>query len=116
MVYAILIIKVIHIIMNFIYVIHVNICPLCKSSHDKKHMIINYDDKNYICSKHNDEKFTTFCKICKMDICMLCEDEHKEHDIIDYRKILIKNDDIINSMKDLNDVIENFKFKINKMM
>ena len=25
-----------------------NICPLCKSVHDKKHMIINYDDKNYI--------------------------------------------------------------------
>jgi len=25
-----------------------NICPLCKSSHDKSHNIINYDLKNYI--------------------------------------------------------------------
>ena len=31
-----------------------NICPLCKSNHDKNHNIINYDDKRYICKKHND--------------------------------------------------------------
>ena len=31
-----------------------NMCPLCNSGHDKNHMIINYDDKNYICKKHND--------------------------------------------------------------
>ena len=31
-----------------------NICPLCKSNHDKLHKIINYDDKNYICNKHNE--------------------------------------------------------------
>ena len=31
-----------------------NICPLCKSNHDKKHIIINYVDKNYICNKHNE--------------------------------------------------------------
>ena len=41
-----------------------NICPLCKSIHDKNHMIINYDDKNYICKKHK-ETFTNYCKICK---------------------------------------------------
>ena len=26
-----------------------NMCPICKSSHDNNHSIINYDDKNYIC-------------------------------------------------------------------
>ena len=31
-----------------------NICPLCKSNHDKNHKIINYDDKDYICEKHKD--------------------------------------------------------------
>ena len=31
-----------------------NLCPLCKSNHDKNHKIINYDDKNYICKKHNE--------------------------------------------------------------
>ena len=31
-----------------------NICPLCKLNHDKSHIIINYEDKNYICDKHNE--------------------------------------------------------------
>ena len=89
-----------------------NICPLCKSNHNKNHTIINYDDKNYICKKHNDEKFIKFCKTCKSDICILCEDEHNGHDIMDYKKILIKNNDLLNSMKSLNDTIDNFKYKI----
>ena len=33
---------------------NINICPLCKSSHDKKHNIIKYENKDYICQKHND--------------------------------------------------------------
>ena len=44
---------------------------------------------------------------------MICEDEHEEHEIIDYRKILIKDNDLINIMNDLNNVIDNFKYKIN---
>ena len=30
------------------------ICPLCKSKHDNTHTIINYDNKNNICNKHNE--------------------------------------------------------------
>ena len=70
-----------------------NIYPLCKSNHNKNHFIINYNNKNYICNKHNGERFIKFCKTCKKDICMLCEDEHEGHNIIEYRKILIKNDE-----------------------
>jgi len=29
-----------------------NICPICKSKHNKEHNIINYDEKNYICEMH----------------------------------------------------------------
>ena len=29
-----------------------SLCPLCKSIHDKKHRVINYDDKNYIYAKN----------------------------------------------------------------
>ena len=36
-----------------------NLCPLCKSIHDQNHMIIDYDDKNYTCKKHN-EIFTKY--------------------------------------------------------
>ena len=49
-----------------------NMCSLCKSIHDKNHIIINYDDKNYICKKHK-EIFVKYCKTCKEDICVICE-------------------------------------------
>ena len=39
---------------------YINLCPLCKLSHDKGHNIINYDDKNYICYNHN-ESYNKFC-------------------------------------------------------
>ena len=45
-----------------------NICPLCKSIHDENHIIINYDNKNYICDQHN-EAFNKYCEDCKENIC-----------------------------------------------
>ena len=51
-----------------------NICPLCKSEHDKAHRIINYDDKYYICRKHN-ENYILYCEDCKVNICMLCDNQ-----------------------------------------
>ena len=42
------------------YQCNMNLCPLCKSIHDKTHSIINYDNKNYICNKHN-EIFVQYC-------------------------------------------------------
>jgi len=40
---------------------NINLCPLCKYEHDKNHNIINYNDKYYICKKHND----SYIKYCK---------------------------------------------------
>ena len=55
--------------MNFLCLkCNMNLCPLCKSLHDKTHSIINYDNKNYICNKHN-EKFVKYCEECKIDLC-----------------------------------------------
>ena len=31
----------------------IKLCPLCKSVHNKSHNIVNYDQKNYYCNKHN---------------------------------------------------------------
>ena len=70
-----------------------NICPLCKSKHNINHKIINYDDKNYICIKHN-EPYIKYCKTCNEDICIICENEHKEHDIFELSKILINKEDL----------------------
>jgi len=89
-----------------------NICPLCKSVHDKNHTILNYNDKNYICKKHNDT-FTKFCKTCNENICIICEDEHNNHDIMDLSKILIKKDDFNKILKELKESIDKYKHKIN---
>ena len=55
-----------------------NLCPLCKSIHDKKHNIINYDNKNYTCNKHN-ETFIKYCEDCKIDLCLSCVNDNKNH-------------------------------------
>ena len=75
-------------------------CPICKSNYDKNHMIINYDDKNYICKKHN-EPFNTYCKICNENICIICENEHAEHYIIYFRIIFINKEELVKSLEDL---------------
>ena len=46
-----------------------NLCSLCKSIHDKSHIIINYENKNYICKEHN-ETFVKYCEDCKIDLCL----------------------------------------------
>ena len=71
------------------------ICPLCKSINNKNDIIINYDDKDYICMKHNDS-FIKYCKTCNENICIICENEHKNHNLIDFRNILINKNVLIN--------------------
>ena len=71
------------------YECKMNLCPLCKSVHDKKHSIINYDDKNYICNKHN-ETFLKYCEDCKIDLCLSCINGHKNHKLISYEDVCIK--------------------------
>ena len=63
-----------------------NICPLCKSKHDKNHDIIKYEKKEYICEKHN-EIYIKYCNKCKINICLSCYDEHNKHEIISYENI-----------------------------
>ena len=55
------------------------ICDICISNHDHKHEIINYERKNYRCSKHN-EKFTEFSNKCKKNICFQCHHDHSIHE------------------------------------
>ena len=91
-----------------------NICPLCKTIHDKKHKIINYDDKNYICNQHN-ESFHKYCKTCKDNICFICETKHNGHDIFDLRNILIDEGDALKTLNDLKIAIGRYKSKINEI-
>ena len=92
------------------YECKMNLCPLCKSIHDKTHTIINYDNKDYICNKHN-ETLVQYCNNCNIDICLSCYNEHKNHEIISYQNKLIDIIDIRNKMNKFEDVIN--KLKIN---
>ena len=85
-----------------------NICPLCKSSHDKKHKIVDYDKKNYICNNHNDA-FISYCKDCKNNLCILCEKKHNHnHNIVSYKNI-------IEDEEKIKEKVNEFKNKIDKM-
>ena len=66
---------------------NMNLCPLCKSNHDKNHKIINYEQKYYICNIHNKE-YNSYCETCHTDLCIFCKKEHKEHKIISYDDII----------------------------
>ena len=92
-----------------------NLCPLCKSIHDKTHSVINYDNKNYVCNKHNDI-FFAYCEDCKIDLCNLCSNEHKIHKLISYQDELIDIKELRNKMNEFENVINKFKLNLEEIM
>ena len=92
----------------------INLCPLCKSNHDKNHNIINHNDKKYICKKHND-RYIKYCKKCKENICFLCINEHNNHNIIDLINIIPNKDELLKNLEYLNEIIDKFKNSIKEM-
>ena len=89
-----------------------NLCEKCKIEHDTNHKIIDYDDKDYICNKHN-ELFTEYCNDCKLNLCSLCGSEHVTHKIISIMTDLNKSK---NKMKHLKRKINNFENNINNLI
>ena len=92
-----------------------NLCPLCKSAHEKTHSIINYDNKNYICNIHN-ETFVKYCEECKMDLCFSCIIEHKSHKIISYEDIIIDTKILRKSLNFLKKGINKFKKNLEEII
>ena len=100
----------------------INLCPICKSIHNKAHNIIKYEDKNFICKKHNDS-FIRFCKKCKENICLLCEKDHKNHEniylgdmIINKYELLKENENLTNIIDKLRMIIEEIKKILDKVL
>lgn len=61
-------------------------CTFHKKEDEKKkenHHHVNYDHKNFICSKHF-KNFTKYCFKCRKDLCKDCEVEHNKHQIKEY--------------------------------
>ena len=93
----------------------INICPWCKSYHNKKQNIINYDKKDYICEIHI-ESYMKYCNNCKKNICLSCSNEHKSHDIISYENIISDIDEIENKKKELKGEIDVLNDDIKKII
>ena len=91
-----------------------NLCVLCKSFHDKKHNIIEYDNKNYICPKHN-ELLIKYCKQCFINICFSCDDEHKGHDVISLLDLKPNLTEVNNRLSELKHEIELFNNQIKEI-
>jgi hypothetical protein len=88
----------------------VDLCSKCRLEHNKFHKIINYEDKIYICKKH-DRTFDSFCKKCKENICSSCYPKHIDHksEIIYLGLILQTKDDLKNKSINHTNIINNFK-------
>ena len=82
-----------------------NLCPSCKSAHDKDHKIIEYDKRNLLCKIHKD-LYVKYCNECKKNICLKCIKEHNNHNIIDYEEI-IPNNENNNEFKKYIDKLDN---------
>ena len=89
-----------------------NLCILCKLSHDKSHLIIDYDKKEYICSIHN-ETFMRYCNNCNSNICLSCEPDHQNHNTSSIMPNLNK---IKNDMKELKEAINLFNENLNDII
>ena len=92
-----------------------NICPLCKNSHDQKHGLFNYDDKNYNCEKHN-EQFIEYCQECEKNLCFLCKNEHINHkNIINLQNMIIPKEELLNKFKITEDIIGEIKKTVDEI-
>ena len=90
---------------------NINLCPLCLKQHNQNHNIINHRNLNYICYKHN-EQFNSYCKQCCQNLCMSCESEHDDHEIVYYGKLISNSEQIKLKEKELRETIDKFKENI----
>ena len=98
------------------------VCKDCTSKHikenendekNKKHLTIDYKNKDYICLEHN-TSYTGYCHKCKKNICDKCEkDKHNKHRI-DYFKKISPKDVFIQKIKTMNEELISKVSKFNK--
>ena len=94
---------------------NMNLCSLCKSIHDDAHSIINYDHKDYICIKH-EQSFLKYCENCKINICLSCIEDHKNHKMVGYEEKIINIKKIRKRMNELKKTINKFKENIEEII
>ena len=92
-----------------------NLCSLCKNSHDKTHKIVDYEEKNYICERHNDT-FVKYCTKCEQNICMECEIEHKNHNLTYFGELMPNKDNLLKEIAQFRIKIDEFNKNVNDII
>ena len=86
------------------------ICPLCAISHDKSHIMIEYNNRFKKCVKH-DEYYILYCVSCKNNLCFKCEENHcHNHKMISFKSKIPQE----KKMKEIKNEIEEIERKIKK--
>ena len=89
-----------------------NLCVSCKEKHNKIHRIINYTDKNFICSEHSGI-YQKYCITCKKNICISCEKDHIEHKSENFKDIIQDKEALSIELDKLKKNLQKFKDEIN---
>ena len=93
-----------------------NLCKICNEKHQKSDRVIEYNIKDFICTKTT-FPYIAYCKKCKKNLCSECKFEHdKLHKLIDLKKILTEEGNRQNNFNKLNEKIDSFKLEINKII
>lgn len=100
-------------------------CNDCKDIHDKTHVLIKYNIKDFYCEKKGHyEKFSHYCPECKKDLCVKCLRDHRDINIVKkYDQYVIKIKDIKDNLnlieskiKKLRNIVEDIKLQLEMAM
>ena len=80
------------------YDCNINLCNICENNHDDNHNIMNFNEINYKCRKHNNDYFAKYFNKCKMNICFSCEAEHSGHNLTYFGNIMSVKKQLINKL------------------
>ena len=92
-----------------------NLCPLCKTNCAPNHNIIKYEQINYICQRHSDF-FIKYCRKCKKNLCIMCDNEHKNHNIIFFGDLIQNLDTMKEKLSGVKQVVNIFNGKIKNII
>ena len=90
-----------------------SICSFWEQDHikdDSNHLIIDEDEKDYLCLEHNNNKnpFIFYCKTCQKNLCWICWDYHKNHEIETLKEIYFFKDKLITKQKAYLSILKKF--------
>ena len=101
----------------------------CEGNHNNSNILIeeieNYrktqkikeSKTNYICNKHPEERYISYCDVCHKNLCFICQNEHKNnqnhHKTISFAEIMPDDDNL--KIGELNETLIKFKEDIKKI-